>query len=112
MGRVSRRAFVAGTAGLGLLAGCGRSPLQGQRPARVARIGFLRSGSSAVAGAAQAYAFRPSGTYSWWAVGMRLAAGDVSIVPPVRPTAAGAPDSQGRRRAPQYCCAIVAAPAG
>src|SRR4051812_33549410 len=39
--RVSRRAFVVGTASLGLVAGCGRLPWQAQPPARVLRIGYL-----------------------------------------------------------------------
>jgi putative ABC transport system substrate-binding protein len=39
--RVSRRAFVVGAAGLGLLAGCGRLPGQAQPPAKVARVGWL-----------------------------------------------------------------------
>ena len=38
--RVSRRQFVLGAAGLGLVAECGRLPGQGQ-PARVPRIGLL-----------------------------------------------------------------------
>ena len=39
--RLSRRQFVVGAAGLGLLAGCGRLPWQGQEPPKVARIGLL-----------------------------------------------------------------------
>jgi putative tryptophan/tyrosine transport system substrate-binding protein len=39
--RLSRRAFVAGTAGLGLLAGCGRLPWQAQPAPRVYRMGYL-----------------------------------------------------------------------
>jgi putative tryptophan/tyrosine transport system substrate-binding protein len=41
--RIKRRAFVVGggTAGLGLLAGCGRLPRQGQAPERVPRLGLL-----------------------------------------------------------------------
>ena len=38
---ITRRQFVAGTAGLGLVAGCGRLPWQGQPRAKVPRIGFL-----------------------------------------------------------------------
>src|SRR4051812_45735267 len=45
---VSRRQFVMGVggvgvsaAGLGLLAGCGRLPWQGQTPAKIPRVGFL-----------------------------------------------------------------------
>ena len=34
--RLSRRAFVVGAAGLGLVAGCGRLPWQAQPPAKVA----------------------------------------------------------------------------
>jgi putative tryptophan/tyrosine transport system substrate-binding protein len=45
--RVSRRQFVAGTAGLGLLAGCGRLPWQEPAPAKLPRIGFLASGAPA-----------------------------------------------------------------
>jgi putative ABC transport system substrate-binding protein len=43
--RWSRRAFVAGTAGLGLVVGCGRLPGQAtvQPPAKVARIALLSS---------------------------------------------------------------------
>src|SRR5688572_28289217 len=44
--RLSRRAFVGGAAGLGLLAGCGRLPGQAQAPAKIPRIGFLGIGSS------------------------------------------------------------------
>src|SRR4051794_7001763 len=40
-GRLSRRAFVGGAAGLGLVVGCGRWPGQAQQPARVPRIGVL-----------------------------------------------------------------------
>jgi putative ABC transport system substrate-binding protein len=48
MGRLSRRQFVAGAAGLGVLAGCGRLPWQGQAaPARVPRIGLLTLVNSA-----------------------------------------------------------------
>jgi putative tryptophan/tyrosine transport system substrate-binding protein len=39
--RLSRRAFVAGAAGLGLVAGCGRLPWQAEAPAKVPRIGVL-----------------------------------------------------------------------
>src|SRR4051794_30954337 len=47
--RLSRRAFVgsAGAAGLGLLAGCGRWPWQGQAP-KVPRVGFIALGAMAV----------------------------------------------------------------
>jgi putative ABC transport system substrate-binding protein len=38
---VSRRRFVAGAAGLGLLAGCGRLPGQVEPTARIARVGVL-----------------------------------------------------------------------
>src|SRR5207248_4544684 len=45
MGRLSRRQFVVGTVGAGLLAGCGRlpfhAPAQGQQPERQVRIGVL-----------------------------------------------------------------------
>ena len=40
--RLSRREFVVGAAGLGLLAGCGRLPWQGQPPT-VPRVGFTRA---------------------------------------------------------------------
>jgi putative tryptophan/tyrosine transport system substrate-binding protein len=39
--RLSRRGFMAGTAGLGLLAGCGRLPWQAEPAAKVPRIGVL-----------------------------------------------------------------------
>jgi putative tryptophan/tyrosine transport system substrate-binding protein len=39
--RLSRRAFVCGAAGLGLVTGCGRLPGQAQPPAKVPRIGVL-----------------------------------------------------------------------
>jgi putative ABC transport system substrate-binding protein len=39
--RWSRRAFVAGTAGLGLVVGCGRLPWQGQAAPKVPRVGVL-----------------------------------------------------------------------
>jgi putative ABC transport system substrate-binding protein len=41
MSRLSRRQFAAGTASVGLLAGCGRLPWQGQPPSKVARVGYL-----------------------------------------------------------------------
>src|SRR4051794_34939666 len=41
MSSLSRREFIVGAAGLGLLAGCGRLPGLGQPPLRVARVGFL-----------------------------------------------------------------------
>jgi putative tryptophan/tyrosine transport system substrate-binding protein len=52
--RLSRRGFVAGTAGLGLLAGCGRLPWPGRerQPGPPPRIGFL---SPSPAQAAQSY---------------------------------------------------------
>ena len=47
MSTLSRRQLMQGmgAVGLGLLAGCGRLPGQAQPPAKVARIGFLASGS-------------------------------------------------------------------
>ena len=39
--RLSRRQFVAGAAGLGLVAGCGRLPWQAQQPMRMPRVGYL-----------------------------------------------------------------------
>src|SRR3954452_6420243 len=39
--RLSRRGFVAGAEGAGLVAGCGRLPWQGEPPAKVPRIGVL-----------------------------------------------------------------------
>src|SRR3954453_20785113 len=39
--RLSRRQFVVGTAGLGLVAGCGRLPGPGQQAPRVYRMGYL-----------------------------------------------------------------------
>jgi ABC-type uncharacterized transport system substrate-binding protein len=41
MGRLSRRQFVQGAAGLGLLAGCGRLPGQAAPASKVSRIGVL-----------------------------------------------------------------------
>src|SRR5436305_7766074 len=51
--RLSRRRFVVGAAGLGLLAGCGRLPGQAEAPpaaARVSRLGYL-SGNNPTAAA-------------------------------------------------------------
>jgi putative ABC transport system substrate-binding protein len=45
MARLSRRGFVVGTAGAGLLVGCGRWPGQAQPAPKVYRIGFLTTGS-------------------------------------------------------------------
>jgi putative tryptophan/tyrosine transport system substrate-binding protein len=45
MDSLSRRQFVAGAAGLGLVAGCGRWPGQAEHPARVSRIGLLFDGT-------------------------------------------------------------------
>jgi putative ABC transport system substrate-binding protein len=42
--RLSRRAFVLGAGGLGLVVGCGRLPWQGQPPAKVWRLGLLLGG--------------------------------------------------------------------
>jgi putative ABC transport system substrate-binding protein len=39
--KLSRRQFVVGAAGLGLVAGCGRLPWQAEPPARIPRIGYL-----------------------------------------------------------------------
>src|SRR4051794_7297590 len=44
--RLSRRGFVLGAGGLGLLAGCGRLPWQADRPAKIARIGDVGAGSA------------------------------------------------------------------
>jgi putative tryptophan/tyrosine transport system substrate-binding protein len=41
--RLSRRRFVVGAAGLGLVAGCGRLPGQAQAPARVPSVGILNA---------------------------------------------------------------------
>jgi putative ABC transport system substrate-binding protein len=48
--RLSRRGFVvgAGSAGLGLLAGCGRLPWQAEQPAKVYRLGYLTPTTTAV----------------------------------------------------------------
>jgi putative ABC transport system substrate-binding protein len=46
MDRPSRRQFVVGAAGLGLVAGCGRWPWQGQQAAKVPRIGYLGGASA------------------------------------------------------------------
>jgi putative tryptophan/tyrosine transport system substrate-binding protein len=48
---VGRRRFVQGAslAGIGLLAGCGRLPFQGQGPAKIPRIGLLGQASSGAA---------------------------------------------------------------
>src|SRR4051794_9509030 len=43
--RLSRRGFVVGAAGLGLVTGCGRLPWQAHPPAKVYRIGVLTPGS-------------------------------------------------------------------
>jgi putative ABC transport system substrate-binding protein len=60
--QVTRRHFVMGgsTAGLGLLAGCGRLPGQGQAPAKVSRLGVLVPVSATVIAAQADYpeAFR------------------------------------------------------
>jgi ABC-type uncharacterized transport system substrate-binding protein len=45
-GAISRRRFVVGAAGAGLLAGCGRWPGQASPPARVPRIGYLGGASA------------------------------------------------------------------
>src|SRR6185436_14696917 len=43
--RLSRRAFVVGAAGVGLLAGCGRLPGQAEpAPTRTPRVGYLAFG--------------------------------------------------------------------
>jgi len=42
---LSRRSFMLGAAGVGLLAGCGRWPWQAPEPARVPRIGYLGTSS-------------------------------------------------------------------
>ena len=39
--RITRRQFVVGASGLGVLAGCGRLPGQAQAPAQVRRIGLV-----------------------------------------------------------------------
>jgi putative tryptophan/tyrosine transport system substrate-binding protein len=44
--RLSRRAFVGGAAGAGLLAGCGRLPWQAEAPAKIAQIGHLAANST------------------------------------------------------------------
>src|SRR4051794_41902257 len=46
MSRLSRRQFVAGAAGLGLLAGCGRLPWQAPEPVRLRRVGYLQLGGA------------------------------------------------------------------
>jgi putative ABC transport system substrate-binding protein len=43
--RLSRRQFVLGAGGLGLVAGCGRLPWQAQGPPRVPRLGVLSPGA-------------------------------------------------------------------
>src|SRR5262245_46670017 len=43
--RLSRRRFMAGVAGLGLVAGCGRLPWHGEQP-KVSRIGVLSLGTA------------------------------------------------------------------
>src|SRR5829696_7406788 len=48
--RLSRREFVVGAAGLGLVAGCGRLPWQPEPPPSTPRIGYV-SGSAAAANA-------------------------------------------------------------
>jgi putative tryptophan/tyrosine transport system substrate-binding protein len=57
--RMSRRQFVVGTAGLGLLAGCGRLPIQQPAPTagKVYRLGYL-SGNNPTDGARNLEIFR------------------------------------------------------
>ena len=43
--RLTRRQFTMVAGGLGLLAGCGRLPWQGQAPTKVPRIGYVGSAS-------------------------------------------------------------------
>ena len=43
--RLSRRRFVVGAAGLGLVAACGRLPWQAEPTPKVPRVGFLASAS-------------------------------------------------------------------
>jgi putative ABC transport system substrate-binding protein len=43
--RLSRREFVVGAGGLGLLAGCGRLPWQRQPAPKVPRLGYLQAGA-------------------------------------------------------------------
>src|SRR5688500_16857265 len=42
--RLSRRQFVAGVAGVGLVAGCGRLPWQAAPSAKIPRLGYLGIG--------------------------------------------------------------------
>jgi putative tryptophan/tyrosine transport system substrate-binding protein len=52
---LSRRTFVLGAGGLGLLAGCGRLPWQAQAPPKVYRIGFLSGTVSASSAELEAF---------------------------------------------------------
>jgi putative tryptophan/tyrosine transport system substrate-binding protein len=53
MSRLSRRQFVVGAAGLGLVVGCGRLPGQAEAPGRMPRIGVILPGDA------------PSGEWEW-----------------------------------------------
>ena len=57
MTRLTRREFVvgAGTAGLGLVAGCGRLPWQAQAPAKIHRVGWITPESRSPAGSSPLY---------------------------------------------------------
>ena len=71
MNRVSRRQVVqgAGAVGLGLLAGCGRWPWQGQQRARVPTVGWI-TGVSAASG--QAEIFRHALSELGWVDGQNI----------------------------------------
>jgi putative tryptophan/tyrosine transport system substrate-binding protein len=58
MARMSRRQFVVGAGGLGLLAGCGRLPWQAAPAAQVRRVGYLTGGPFSPATEANLAVFR------------------------------------------------------
>ena len=86
MSGLSRRQFVVGAAGAGLLAGCGRLPWQAPR-AKLARIGFLATFGASFESSPNVEALR-SGLqqYGWvegqnLAIEWRFAEGDFSRLP-------------------------------
>jgi putative tryptophan/tyrosine transport system substrate-binding protein len=86
MGRLNRRRFMLGAAGLGLLAGCGRLPAQAEAPAKVPRVGFISLGP--MAGTSNYEAFRAGMRELGWVEDQtvvlepRFAEGSVELLPP------------------------------